>query len=65
MWRSNKTAIICLLSGLAALGVAFCIVDGQNPLLARQILSAGICILLFATALGSWLSVRADVRKRK
>ena len=63
MWAANKVAIICLLGGLALLGCAYWVLHEQEPLLARQVLSAGVCILLFATALGSWLSVRRKLRR--
>lgn len=63
MWAANKVAIICLLSGLALLGVAFWVLDEQDPQLARQVLSAGVCILLFSTALGTWLSARSSLKR--
>ena len=58
MWQANKVAILVLLCGFALLGAVVCVLNARDPLLARQVLSGGICLLLFGVAVGSWLSVR-------
>ncbi len=58
MWRHNKVGIIALFVGLALLGGAYALIAPCNPLLARQVLSLGVCVLLFAVALASWVSVK-------
>lgn len=65
MWKSNKVGIIVLLAGAVALGTAYALVQGERPLLARQIVAVGVCALLFGVALGTWLSVRRDLRQRE
>lgn len=65
MWQANKVAIICLLLGLVALGIAYLCLCGTDPLLARRVLSAGICLLLFVVATATWISARRDLNKRR
>ena len=66
MWKANKTGILTLVFGLAGLGAAYAWLKPQDELLAQQTLAVGICALLFAVAMGTWLSVRRDlVRCRK
>ncbi len=58
MWRANKTGILVLLFGLAALlGIHF-LIRPHDVQLARQVLAVGVCLLLFGVGLVSWLSVR-------
>ncbi len=65
MWKSNKVGIIVLLAGAVVLGTAYALVQEERPLLARQIVAVGVCALLFGVALGTWLSVRRDLRQRE
>lgn len=65
MWEANKVGVIVLLVGAVLLGAAYALVQGERPELARQIVAAGVCVLLFSVALGTWLSVRRDLRKRR
>ncbi len=58
MWQANKWCIIFLLVGLAALGAAYCYLTPGDELLARKVLSTGICVLLAAGGVISWLSAR-------
>ncbi len=58
MWKANKGAIIALLTGFAGLGIAWGCLVGQDKQLADQVLSAGICVLLFVVASVNWLMAR-------
>ena len=61
MWQANKTGICTLALGLAALGGAYLCLKGRDALLAQQVVALGFCALLFAVALGTWLSVRREL----
>ena len=61
MWQANKTGICTLVLGLAALGGAYLWLKGKDALLAQQVVALGFCALLFAVALGTWLSVRREL----
>lgn len=65
MWQANKTGILILLSGLLLLGGVWFYLLDIDTLLAEQVLSAGICVLLFVVAFGSWWSVRRDLRRHR
>ncbi len=65
MWKANKTGILTLLGGFAVLGVAFASLQGESPQLARQVVAVGVCILLFGVGLGSWLSVRREIKRHR
>lgn len=59
MWQANKIGIIALALGFAVLGVVFWLLHETEPLLARQIVAGGFCLLLFTVALATWLSARS------
>ena len=61
MWRANKWGIIALLAGGALLGGVHLYLRQQDKVLADQVLSVGVCSLIFIVALASWLSVRKDI----
>lgn len=61
MWRANKWGIIALLVGGAVLGGVHLYLRRQDKVLADQVLSVGVCSLIFIVALASWLSVRKDI----
>lgn len=58
-WKANKWGLIALAAGMAALVAcyAFFMRQGDQDT-AEKILSTGICVLLFAVAVGTWLSAR-------
>ncbi len=62
MWKHNKVGIMVLLGGLAALGGVYAWLAPQDKQLAEQVVSAGVCALLFAVGLASFLSVRPRLR---
>ncbi len=58
MWQANKKGILTLVVGLGLLlGLHFAL-RGSHVELARQLLAVGVCVLLFAVGLASWLSVK-------
>lgn len=61
MWQANKGCIIFLLVGFALLGGAYFYLAPQDELLARKVLSTGVCVLLAAGGILSWLSAKKDV----
>ncbi|MBR5521850.1 MAG: hypothetical protein IKV82_00080 [Akkermansia sp.] len=58
MWQANKWCILFLLAGFALLGVAYYLLAPGDELLARKVLSTGVCVLLAAGGVISWLSAR-------
>ena len=65
MWKANKIGILTLLIGLVALGGAHLYLLGIDAQLAKQVLSVGICLLLFSVATGIWLSVRRELSRHR
>lgn len=65
MWQANKIGIVVLLVGLTVLGGVWWHLQGDDPLLAQQVLSCGICLLLFGVATGTWWSVRRELARRR
>ncbi len=63
MWQANKAGILALLIGFALLGGAYVLINPGNPQLAEQVLSLGVCLLLFGVGLASWLSVKKTVEQ--
>ncbi len=61
MWKANKWGIIALLIGGAILFGIDLYLRPQDKLLADQVLTVGVCSLLFIVALASWLSVHKDL----
>lgn len=58
MWQANKGCILFLLAGFALLGGAYFWLLPQDELLARRVLSTGVCLLLAAAGLISWILAR-------
>lgn len=58
MWKANKNAIIALLIGLALLGAAHVYLLSVDALLARKVLSAGVCLLLLVVGCFSWFGAK-------
>lgn len=58
MWKANKTAIVALLLGLLLLGAAHAYLLTVDELLARKVLSAGVCLLLLVVGCFSWFGAR-------
>lgn len=58
MWQANKGCILFLLAGFVLLGGAYFWLLPDDELLARRVLSTGICILLATAGLISWLLAR-------
>ncbi len=58
MWQANKWCIVFLLVGFALLGGAYAYLAPGDELLARKVLSTGICVLLAVGGIISWLSAR-------
>lgn len=58
MWQANKGCIIFLLIGMGMLGAVYAYLAPKDELLARKILSTGICILLAVGGLIAWFSAR-------
>ena len=58
MWKANKTAIVALLLGLLLLGAAHAYLLTVDELLARKVLSAGVCLLLLVVGCFSWFSAK-------
>lgn len=65
MWQANKTGILALLGGFAVLGGLYYYLHEQDPLTARKVLSAGVCLLLFTVATATWLSARRELKQRR
>lgn len=65
VWQANKIGISILVLGLAALGGVFWHLQSEDPRLAQQVLSGGICLLLFGVAIGTWWSVHRDLKRRR
>ena len=61
MWRANKWGIIALLTGGAVLFGFDLYLRPRDKQLADQVLTVGVCSLLFVVALASWLSARKDI----
>lgn len=61
MWKANKWGIISLLIGGAILFGIDLHLRPQDKLLADQVLTVGVCSLLFIVALASWLSVHKNL----
>ena len=61
MWRANKWGIIALLVGGAVLFGFDLYLRPRDKQLADQVLTVGVCSLLFVVALASWLSARKDI----
>ena len=61
MWRANKWGIIALLIGGAVLFGVDLYLRPRDKQLADQILTVGVCSLLFVVALASWISARKDI----
>ena len=61
MWRANKWGIIALLVGGAVLFGFDMYLRPRDKQLADQVLTVGVCSLLFVVALASWLSARKDI----
>ena len=61
MWRANKWGIIALLVGGAVLFGFDMYLRPRDKQLADQVLTVGVCSLLFAVALASWISARKDI----
>ncbi len=58
MWQANKGCILFLLIGFLLLGSAYFWLLPDDELLARRVLSTGVCILLAVGGLVSWLLAR-------
>lgn len=58
MWQANKGCILFLLIGFLLLGGAYFWLLPDDELLARRVLSTGVCVLLAAGGLISWLLAR-------
>lgn len=65
MWQANKTGILVLLGGGILLTALYCFCRRQNELFAQQMLAVGVCLLLFGVALGTWISVRREIRRHR
>ena len=66
MWQANKVGIVALIVGLLLLGGVFVWLRERDEALAQQVLALGFCALLFAVAMGTWISVRRElIRCRK
>ena len=65
MWQANKVGILTLLIGFAVLGGVYAYLHEDNPQLAKQIMACGVCVLLFAVALATLLSVYRDIRRQR
>lgn len=63
MWQANKAGIVALLLGFSLLGVAYAFLYEEEPLLAKQIVAAGVVLLVLGVALATLLSVYRDLRK--
>ena len=61
MWRANKWGIIALLVGGAVLFGFDMYLRPRDKQLADQVLTVGVCSLLFVVALASWISARKDI----
>ena len=61
MWRANKWGIVALLIGGAVLFGFDLYLRPRDKHLADQVLTVGVCSLLFVVALASWLSARKDI----
>ncbi|MDO4953981.1 MAG: hypothetical protein Q4E43_02420 [Akkermansia sp.] len=61
MWRANKWGIIALLIGGAVLFGFDLYLRPRDRQLADQVLTVGVCSLLFVVALASWISARKDI----
>ena len=61
MWRANKWGIIALLVGGAVLFGFDLYLRPRDKQLADQVLTVGVCSLLFVVALASWISARKDI----
>lgn len=61
MWRANKWGIIALLIGGAVLFGFDLYLRPRDKQLADQVLTVGVCSLLFVVALASWISARKDI----
>lgn len=57
-WQANKWGVIALAVGGAVLASLYAYYAPTDKVLAERILSTGICFLLFAVALGSFLSAK-------
>ena len=58
MWQANRGCILFLLTGFLLLGGAYFWILPDDELLARRVLSTGVCVLLAAGGLISWLLAR-------
>jgi len=58
MWQANRGCILFLLFGLLLLGGAYFWILPNDELLARRVLSTGVCILLAVGGLISWFLAR-------
>ncbi|MGN0865908.1 MAG: hypothetical protein ACI4P8_07165 [Akkermansia sp.] len=58
MWQANKGPVVALLGGLLVLGGLHLLLRDTDELLARRVLSTGICLLLAVVGLYSWFSAR-------
>lgn len=58
MWKANKTAIVALLLGLAALGGLHAYLLSVDADLARKVFSTGVCLLLLIVGCFSWFGAR-------
>ena len=61
MWRANKWGIVALLVGGAVLFGFDLYLRPRDKQLADQVLTVGVCSLLFVVALASWISARKDI----
>ena len=61
MWKANKWGIIALLAGGGILFGIDLYLRPRDKVLADQVLTVGVCSLLFVVALASWLSVHRDL----
>lgn len=65
MWQANKIGITALILGFAVLAAAYAYLKPEDELLAQQVVAVGVCVLLFAVGLGTWISVRRDLKRRE
>ena len=61
MWRANRWGIIALLVGGAVLFGFDLYLRPRDKQLADQVLTVGVCSLLFVVALASLVSARKDI----
>ena len=65
MWQANKTGILVLLGGGILLAALYFFCRRESELFAQQAVAVGVCLLLFGVALGTWISVRREIRRHR